>query len=204
VAWGVGFVDLDNDGWKDIVQVNGHVYPELDRRAGVEKYRNPRLVYRNLSNGKFEDVSALAGPGVSEKQSSRGAAFGDFNNDGAMDVLVMNMGEAPSLLRNELNGANHWIKVKLQGTKSNRSAIGATVSTTAGGVKQMDVVLSQSSYISHNDSRLHFGLGAASRCEQFTVRWPSGSVEHFPGADSGQLVVLVEGSGKTQVVPLVK
>jgi hypothetical protein len=204
VAWGVGFVDLDNDGWKDVVQVNGHVYPEMDRRDGLEKYRNPRLVYRNLGNGKFEDVSALAGPGISEKMSSRGAAFGDFDNDGAMDVLVMNMGEGPSLLRNELKSANHWIKVKLQGTKSNRSAIGATASMTAGGVKQTDVVLSQSSYISHNDSRLHFGLGAASKSGVFTVRWPSGSVESFPGADADQLVLLIEGSGKTQAVPLAK
>src|SRR5690348_10149059 len=157
VGWGIGLVDLDNDGLKDVFQVNGHVYPELDRHEGTERYRNPRLVYRNLGKGVFEDVSAMAGPGVQEKKSSRGAAFGDFDNDGDIDVLVMNMGEAPSLLRNDLKSGNHWIKVKLQGTKSNRSAVGAIVSLTAGGMTQTDAVLSQSSYISHSDPRLHFG-----------------------------------------------
>ena len=162
VGWGVGLVDLDNDGLKDIFQVNGHVYPELDRREGKERYRNPRLVYRNLGKGLFEDVSAVSGPGVAEKKSSRGASFGDFDNDGDIDVLVMNMGEPPSLLRNDLNNHSHWIKVELQGTKSNRSAIGATVTIETSKSRQIDAVLSQSSYISHNDSRLHFGLGEES------------------------------------------
>ncbi|HZT31912.1 MAG TPA: CRTAC1 family protein [Bryobacteraceae bacterium] len=204
VGWGVAFVDLDNDGWKDIFQVNGHVYPELDRREGQEKYRNPRLVYRNLGNGRFEDVSAMAGAGVTEKKSSRGAAFGDFDNDGALDVLVMNMGEAPSLLRNELRSRNHWIKVKLQGTRSNRGAVGATVVVEAGGLKQTDVLLSQSSYLSHNDSRLHFGLGKAVRVEKFTVRWPGGTVEDFPGVPADCLVLLVEGSGRARTLSLAK
>lgn len=204
VGWGVGFVDLDNDGWKDVFQVNGHVYPELDRASGEEKYRNPRLVYRNLGGGRFEDVSVMAGPGVAERRSSRGAAFGDFDNDGAVDVVIMNMGEAPSLLRNGLRSDNHWIKVKLEGTKSNRSAIGATVTVEAGGMKQTDAVLSQSSYISHNDSRLHFGLGKADRVDKFTVRWPNGLVERFPGAAAGRLVLLIESSGQIRSLPLVK
>jgi hypothetical protein len=204
VGWGVGFVDLDNDGWRDIFQVNGHVYPELDRREGQEKYRNPRLVYRNLASGRFEDVSALAGPGVLDRKSSRGAVFGDFDNDGALDVVVMNMGEAPSLLRNELHSANHWIKVKLEGTRSNRGAVGSTVVVEAGGLKQTDVVLSQSSYVSHNDARLHFGLGKADRVEKFTVRWPGGALEDFPGAAAGQLVLLMEGSGRVRTLPLPK
>ena len=202
VGWGVGLVDLDNDGWKDVFQVNGHVYPELDARGGSETYRNPRLVYRNLGKGIFEDMSEVAGPGVSQKMSSRGAAFGDFDNDGDLDVLVMNMGQAPSLLRNDLKSQNHWIKVKLEGTKSNRSAIGAIVTVTAGGMTQTDAVLSQSSYISHNDERLHFGLGAADRVDGFTVRWPSGGVEQFPGTPAGGLVLLLEGSGKVQAAPL--
>ncbi|MBI1787192.1 MAG: CRTAC1 family protein [Acidobacteria bacterium] len=195
VGWGAGFADLDNDGWKDIVQVNGHVYPELDQSKGQEKYRNPRLVYRNLGNGKFEDVSALSGPGVGERRSSRGAAFGDFDNDGRVDVLVMNMGEEPALLHHQGHGANHWIKVKLRGTRSNRSAIGALVTVESGGRKQVDAVLGQSSYVSQNDSRLHFGLGQAARVERIVVRWPNGAVEEFPGVAADRLVLLEEGSG---------
>lgn len=204
VGWGVGMVDLDNDGWRDVFQVNGHVYPELDTKNGPERYRNPRLVYRNLGGGIFEDVSAVAGPGIQEKKSSRGAAFGDFDNDGAMDVLIMNMGEPPSLLRNELRSGNHWLKTELQGTKSNRSAIGATVQVEAGQWKQKDVVLSQSSYISHSDSRLHFGLGPEAAVTKIMVQWPSGAVETFPGTTANRLVRLVEGSGETKTVSMPK
>lgn len=204
VGWGVGFVDLDNDGWKDIFQVNGHVYPELEQQKSDETYRHPRLVYRNLGNGRFEDVGAMAGPGVAQRGSSRGAAFGDFDNDGDIDLLIMNMGAAPSLLRNDLKGENHWIKLKLQGTKSNRSAIGATVTIRAGAARQADAVLSQSSYISQNELRLHFGLGKQSRVDQITVRWPSGAAEQFPGAAADSLVLLVEGSGVPKIMPLRK
>ena len=202
VGWGIGMADLDNDGWRDLFQVNGHVYPELDAHKGAERYRNPRLVYRNLGGGVFEDVSAIAGPGVAEKKSSRGAAFGDFDNDGDIDVLIMNMGEAPSLLRNDLKSGNHWLKVELQGTKSNRSAIGAIVHVEAGALKLTDLVLSQSSYLSHNDSRLHFGLGSETSASKIVVRWPNGAVESFPGAAASKLVRLVEGSGQTLVVAL--
>jgi enediyne biosynthesis protein E4 len=202
VGWGIGLEDLDNDGWRDIFQVNGHVYPELDRRRGAEAYRNPRLVYRNLGKGVFEDVSELCGPAVRTRKSSRGAAFGDFDNDGDIDVLVMNMGEAPSLLRNDLKSANHWVKVELQGTKSNRSAIGAAVTIETAQGKQMAVVLSQSSYISHNDSRLHFGLGEEKTVRKIAVRWPNGEVEEFPGTPAETLVRLVESSGRTTPVPM--
>ncbi len=204
VGWGVGFVDLDNDGWKDLFQVNGHVYPELDKRSGEETYRNPRLVYRNLGNGRFEDVSSLAGPGVSQKMSSRGAAFGDFDNDGDVDVLIMNMGDAPSLLRNDLRSDNRWIKLKLQGTKSNRSAVGATVTIHTAAGSQTEAVLSQSSYISQNDSRLHFGLGKQDRVDRITVRWPSGSTEEFPGVPANRLVLLVEGKGVGKILTIGK
>lgn len=204
VGWGIGFVDLDNDGWKDILQVNGHVYPELDRANIAEKYRNPRLVYRNLGNGTFEDVSTMAGPGISEKHSSRGAAFGDFDNDGRMDALVMNMGEPPSLLRSMVKNDNHWIKVQLKGTTSNRDAIGATVTVDAAGRLQTDVVLSQSSYVSRNDQRLHFGLGNAARVDRYIVRWPSGVKEEFPGSAAGQLVLLTEGTRRTEPCVLAK
>lgn len=204
VGWGVGLVDLDNDGWKDIFQVNGHVYPELDSRKGAERYRNPRLVYRNLSGGIFEDVSAISGPGAQQKKSSRGAAFGDFDNDGDIDVLIMNMGDTPSLLRNDLQNSNHWIKVALRGVTSNRSAIGSTVRVETAKLKQTEVVLSQSSYISHNDSRLHFGLGAETAVVKLSVRWPNGTTESFPGAPAGNLLELVEGTGETKILPLPK
>jgi hypothetical protein len=196
VGWGVAFADLDNDGLEDIFQVNGHVYPELDAetRTTQESYRNPRLVYRNLGNGRFEDVSAQAGAAIAQQKSSRGAAFGDFDNDGDLDVVVMNMGDTPSLLRNDLSTTNHWIQLRLEGSKSNRSAIGATVRLESGGAVQTKPVLSQSSYISQNDFRLHFGLGSSTRVDRISVRWPSGSTEQFPGVPADGLVLLVEGS----------
>jgi hypothetical protein len=198
VGWGVAFTDLDNDGWKDVMQVTGHVYPELELRKSDRGYRSPRLIFRNLGTGRFENVSDRTGPAIAERRSSRGAAFGDFDNDGDVDVLVMNMGEPPSLLRNDLASANHWITVQLQGTRSNRSAIGATVSVApAGGLRQTDAVVSQSSFLSQNDLRLHFGLGRATRVDGFTVRWPSGVQETFAGGEVDRLVVLVEGQGRT-------
>lgn len=206
VGWGVAFADLDNDGLSDILQVNGHVYPELDAgtRKTQESYRNPRLVYRNLGAGRFEDVSAQAGPGIADQRSSRGAAFGDFDNDGDIDVLVMNMGEIPSLLRNELPASSgHWVQLRLEGTKSNRSAIGAIVRLEATGQTQTKAVLSQSSYVSQNDLRLHFGLGRTTRIDRIKVQWPSGLVEEFPGAPADAFLLLVEGRGtaKRLVVP---
>ena len=202
VLWGTGFVDLDNDGWKDLLQVSGHVYPEVAQIDAREHYKRPRLVYRNLGNGKFEDVSALSGPGVQMEFSSRGAAFGDFDNDGSMDVLVMNMHERPSLLRNTLKSPNHWLKLRLEGTQSNRAAIGASVVVESGGMKQADVVLSQSSFLSSNDPRLHFGLGEAGRADRITVRWPSGVEEVFPSVAADALYRLKEGSGQAQRLEL--
>jgi hypothetical protein len=195
VLWGVGLADLDNDGWQDILQVSGHVYPEVSQIDASEKYESARLVYRNLGGGKFEDVSELSGPGILEERPSRGAAFGDFDNDGDIDVLVMNMNGPPSLLRNDLKSANHWIGLLLEGTRSNRAAIGATVRVKAGDSVQAAVVASQSSFLSHNDLRLHFGLGAATQADAITVEWPSGDTETFPAAPAGALYSLVEGSG---------
>lgn len=202
VLWGVGFADFDNDGWKDLLQVAGHVYPEVSSIDATEAYQRPRLVYRNLGNGHFEDVSSLSGPGIADEHSSRGAAFGDFDNDGAVDVLVMNMHESPSLLRNTLTGQNHWLKLKLEGVKSNRAAIGAIVTVQVGGTRQTDVVLSQSSFLSVNDLRLHYGLGAAEAVDKITVAWPSGAVEEFPGVAAGRLYQLVEGSGVAKPIEL--
>ncbi len=192
VAWGVGFADLDNDGLLDILQVNGHVYPELDARGGHERYRNPRIVYRNLG-ARFEDVSALAGPGIAQLRSSRGAAFGDIDNDGDIDVVVMNMGETPSLLRNNLVApGRHWVRLKLEGTKSNRSAIGAVVTVEAGGRTQTLPVLSQSSYLSQNDFRLHFGLGETTKIDSVTVIWPNGGRQEFRDVAVDRSVTLKE------------
>lgn len=202
VLWGTAMEDFDNDGYRDLFQVTGHVYPEVSEIDPRETYRTPRLVYRNLGNGKFEDVSHLSRTGVSETRSSRGAAFGDIDNDGDLDVLVMNMHEAPSLLRNELDGGGNWVKFRLEGTKSNRAAIGATVKLKAGGKTMAGVVLSQSSFLSHNDLRLHFGIGAAEQADEVTVHWPSGAVETFPTARAGALYLLVEGSGQLKGLPL--
>lgn len=198
VGWGIGLADLDNDGHPDVLQVNGHVYPELDKRKGSESYRNPRLVYRNLGDGRFEDVSAMAGPGIAQLKSSRGAAFSDFDNDGDIDVLVMNMGDHPSLLRNDLEQTRQAVKLKLHGAKSNRSAIGAAVTVHAGGRSQVQTVLSQSSFVSQNDLRLHFGLGEQKQVDRILVRWPNGDREDFPGADAGGTVLLIEGTGSVK------
>jgi hypothetical protein len=140
VAWGCGFIDYDNDGWPDIVQINGHVYPEVDNYNFGESFKNPRLVYRNLGNGRFKDVSAEMGSRHRERFSSRGAAFGDYNNDGGMDVLVLNLNDLPSLLHNVGGNKQNWIKIKLVGTKCNRTAIGARARVITGKHIQMDEV----------------------------------------------------------------
>ncbi|MGH9657899.1 MAG: CRTAC1 family protein, partial [Bryobacteraceae bacterium] len=190
VGWGVALADLDNDGWQDILQVNGHVYPELDRAGRGESYRQARLVYRNLGNGRFEDVSSLAGPGIVAKHSSRGMAVADFDNDGDLDAAVMNMGETPSYLRNRLPANTRWIKVNLEGVQSNRSAIGAVVAIEAGGARQTLPVLGQSSFLSQNERRLHFGLGDAAKADSVHVLWPSGRAETFDGGRSGSTLQL--------------
>ena len=204
VAWGVGLVDFDNDGWSDMFQVNGHVYPEMERSQAWRALPQSASAVSKPGQRPLRRRERVRGPGVTAKHSSRGAAFGDIDNDGAMDVLIMNMGEPPSLLRNQLGNSNHWIKVRLQGTGSNRSAIGATLTVEAGKMKQTAAVLSQSSFLSHDDPRLHFGLGAAEAVDAFTVRWPNGAVERFPGSASNSLVLLVEGSGEVRSAPLPK
>jgi hypothetical protein len=192
LLWGAGLEDFDNDGLPDLFLATGHVYSG----DAAEPWATPRLLYRQLRGGKFEDVSALAGRAITESHSARGAAFGDFDGDGDVDILVMNMDEPPALLRNDLRGDRHWLQVRLQGTTSNRSGIGATVSVAAGGTTQTRVVLSQSSYLSVNDFRLHFGLGDSSAADSITVRWPSGKSETFPGGPADRVVLLKEGSGK--------
>ena len=157
----------------------------------------PRLVFRNLGNGRFEELLGQAGPGVDAAHSSRGCAFGDFDNDGDVDIVIVNHNEPPSLLRNDVDPANHWLKFKLTGVQSNRSAIGARVTVRYGDKIQAQEVLSQSSYLSMNDSRLHFGLGAAEVAD-VEIRWPLGRVEKLAKVAANQLVFVKEGSGITR------
>jgi hypothetical protein len=188
VQWGAGMPDLNNDGLPDVVCVTGSVYPEVERRLPAYPHRGPRIVFRNVDGARFEDMTARSGPGPTQAHSSRGAAFGDVDNDGDVDVLVMNMNEPPSLLRNDYAGGGAWIEVALEGTKSNRSAIGATVLVTAGGRTQARAVLSQSSYYSHDDLRQHFGLGAATRVDRIEIRWPSGARQQLTQVPVRQVV----------------
>ena len=198
VEWGAGLPDLDNDGRPDILYVTGNVYPEVERLLPQYPHRGPRIVFRNIDGARFEDVSAASGPGATTRHSSRGAAFGDVDNDGDVDVLVMNMNEPPSLLRNEYAGANHWIAVRLAGVRSSRDGLGATVLVTAGGKTQAQAVLSQASYYSHGDLRLHFGLGANDKADRIEVRWPSGVVDVLADLQGGRVVAVKEGSGRAR------
>ncbi len=200
IEWGTGFADFDNDGWPDIMIATGSVYPEVEKVFKEYPHRSTRLVYQNLGNGRFREVTARAGPGVLSPKSSRGCAFGDFDNDGDIDVLVMNMNEPPQLLRNDYNdgrkrGPNNWLEVKLTGTKSNRSAIGARVLVRAGSRTQAQEVASQSSYYSHNDLRLHFGMGANRKADQIEIRWPGGQTEIIKDVAVNQIVRIKEGAG---------
>ncbi len=196
VCWGAGMPDLDNDGWSDIVFVTGNVYPEVEKYFKQYPHRSPRYVFRNLGGGKFEDVSTQGGPGILTPHSSRGCAFGDFDNDGDVDILVMNMNEPPSLLRNEYAGKNNWLKVKAAGVKSNRTGLGARVVVTAGERSQVQTVLSQSSYYSHDDLRLHFGMGNKVKADRIAVYWPSGQVDILNDVAVNQVVTIKEGSGR--------
>jgi enediyne biosynthesis protein E4 len=192
VEWGAGMPDLDNDGWPDIVYVTGNVYPEVETRLPEYPYKGPIIVFRNRRGMRFEDVTTMSGPGPTIQRSSRGAAFGDLDNDGDLDMLVMTMNAPPALLRNDYSGSNKWVAVQLHGRVSNRSAIGATVRVTVGDRTQAQAVLSQSSYYSHNDLRLHFGLGAHTAADRIEVRWPSGAVTTRQGVPGGQLVTIRE------------
>jgi hypothetical protein len=194
IGWGTGMLDLDNDGHPDLFVVTGGVYPEVEKTLPAYPFHTPRLVFRNLGDGRFEELIAEAGPGVAAAHASRGCAFGDFDNDGDVDVLIMNMNEPPSLLRNDVSGGGHWLKVQLVGVSSNRSAIGGRVTVRYGDKSQTQDVTAQSSFYSANDRRLHFGLGPAT-CASLTIRWPNGATENIPRVDADRLVVIREGTG---------
>jgi len=192
VGWGAGMVDLDNDGLPDLFIATGGVFPEVAAKLPAYPMETPCVIFRNLGSGRFEELMPEA-----VAHCSRGCAFGDFDNDGDVDVLVVNLNEPPSLLRNDVRGGGHWLKVKLAGVKSNRSAIGARVIARYGGRQQAQEVLSQSSFYSVNDPRLHFGLGAAESAD-LEIRWPNGERELVGGVKADQLVVIREGAGIVQ------
>jgi enediyne biosynthesis protein E4 len=196
LGWGTMFLDFNNDGWPDLLLVNGHVYPEVDKQHLGSDYQEPRLLYHNLGNGKFEDISANSGPGITEPKSSRGMATGDLWNDGRISAVVSNMNAAPSLLVNQTRYGNHWVAIETRGTKSNRDGLGAKIRVKAGSRILVDEVRSGSSYISNSDRRVHFGLGAVDKMDWIEIRWPSGLTEVFENPKADAILKLTEGSGK--------
>jgi len=194
LGWGIVAADFDNDGWADVMIVNGHLTPEIDAARSDSTYRQRKLLYRNLGDGHFANVTADAGGDLARLHSSRGAAAADLFNDGRMAVAVNELHEPPSLLVPDAPARNHWIGIRLVGTKSNRDAIGARVEVEAGGMRQIDEARSGGSYLSQNDLRLHFGLGGATRVERITVNWPSGTTDRITGIPTDRHIVIQEGT----------
>ncbi len=205
LGWGTMFLDFDNDGWPDLLLVNGHVYPEVDSQHLGSSYQEPRILYHNNGNATFTDISGFSGPGITAVSSSRGLAVGDLWNDGRISAVISNMNAPPSLLVNDARNANHWVTFVTQGAfsssstsqkyKSNRDGIGARITLKAGSRLFVDEVRSGSSYISSNDMRVHFGLGAATKIDSLEVRWPSGLLERFENLTVDAIHTLKEGSG---------
>jgi hypothetical protein len=201
VKWGIAFVDLDNDGWLDLVTVNGHVYPQADQLETGAKYRQPKLVQFNQGNGTFCDANDQTGPAILEPRVSRGLAVGDLFNDGNMDLVVEDLVGKPMVIRNHAVPGRHWVSFELAGTKSNRMAIGARLKLVAGGVTQTEEIHSGGSYLSQSDTRVHFGLGSATRIDSLEIRWPSGKVEMFSELQADKFYSILEGNG---IVPAQK
>ena len=209
LGWGVGFFDMDNDGWLDILMSNGHVYPEVDKSKADLKYAEHKYLYRNLRNGRFEEVTKEGGPGIMENAPARGCAFGDYNNDGVIDIAVNCINSLPQLLRCDSTLNRNWIKIKLVGVKANRTGIGSRVIVTAQTVPgapkplvQMDELRSGGSYFSQNDMRMHFGLEQAKKVDSVEIRWLSGQVDQLKNLDVNQLYVIQEGGKILKSGPL--
>jgi hypothetical protein len=195
MGWGTGCVDFNNDGWPDLFVVNGHVYPQVDSLQAGAKYRQKKLVFQNQKDGTFRDVSNSIGEAVTIPQPSRGAAFGDLDNNGRIDVVVENIDGSPMILRNDDESHNHWITVQLLGTRSNRLALGAKVRVVSGALSQIDEIRSGGSYLSQNDLRLHFGLGGADKVDRLEIRWPSGATQTLQNLACDRFYTVKEGEG---------
>jgi hypothetical protein len=202
VGWGTGFFDMDNDTWLDIFVANGHVYPQIDTIDVGPRYKEPMLLHRNNRDGTFDEVSKDAGLQDMPLKSRRGAAFGDIFNTGNIDIVLLNVGEPPSVLLNTNRTPYHRVLFKLIGTKSNRAAIGARVTIHAGGVKQFNEVHGGGSYLSQDDLRLHFGLGTATKMESVEIRWPNGATETLQNVPADAIYTIVEGAGIRDSRPL--
>jgi enediyne biosynthesis protein E4 len=194
LGWGIQFLDVDHDGRKEILIINGHVYPEVDRSKLPVRFRQPRLLYWNVGDGKFKDISASSGPGISAEWSSRGSAAGDLDNDGSLEVVISNMGARPTLLKN-FGPRKNWLLVQCAGVTCNRDAVGARVVVHAGGRRVSGEVQTGTSYLSQNDARLHFGLDAAKAYDRIEVQWPGGKRETFPGGEANRIVTVKQGTG---------
>jgi hypothetical protein len=204
LGWGCGFIDVDNDGWLDVFLVNGHVYPEVERLKTEAAYAQRKVLYRNLQNGHFADVSDEVGGAVIEPTPSRGCAFGDYDNDGRLDILINPVNAAPELLHAESSNQNNWIKIKTIGIKSNRNGIGARIKCVTADGTQIDEVRSGGSYYSQNDLRVHFGLGKIQKVKSIEVRWPSGQVDTLNDIAVNQLILVKEGTGIIRATPFNK
>jgi hypothetical protein len=203
VRWGTGFVDIDNDGWPDIFIASGHVYPQVDSIANnISKYKQPMFLFRNKGDRTFEDITRTTGLSSVPLASRRGAAFGDVKNDGNIDILVLNVGAAPSLFIQDVPSPRHRVLFRLVGTKSNRAAIGARVTITGGGMTQFNEVRGGGSYLSQNDLRLHFGLGDAKGMDTVNIRWPNGNTETLRNVADDAIYTITEGQGITSTQQL--
>lgn len=194
VGWGVAFLDLDNDGWQDVFMVNGHVYPNVDSLHRESHYKEEKTVYYNLKDGTFADITDRTGTGAKIQSAARGMAYGDFANNGSLGIVINNLDSSPNLLVNR-GPVGHWLTVKLVGVKSNRDAVGAQVTVSAGSITQKNEVRSGCCFLSQSDMRLHFGLGKAVKVDSLDVRWPSGKRERFSIEGIDRIVELKEGSG---------
>ena len=195
LGWGATFADLENDGLEDLFVAYGHIYPNIDTLKAGQRYRQPKQVFRNMGGGRFLGIASVLKGDLTRLKSARGTAFGDYDNDGDIDVVAVNLNDRPSLYRNVGGNKNHWISLRLQGTKSNRDAIGARVQLRAGGKTQLREIASGGSYLSSNDVRAHFGLGNETLVESIQVRWPSGETDELTAVEADRFVHVREGAG---------